>query len=55
MENIKPKRPLDNFRDLNIWLAILRNTILLILFFSYGSYPGEDILREIPGENYTFW
>jgi hypothetical protein len=48
MEFIKGWRPLDKFRDINIWLAVLRNLVLLTLFLCYGSlnrygcYKAED-------------
>jgi peptidoglycan/LPS O-acetylase OafA/YrhL len=37
MEFIKGWRPIDNFRNINIWLAILRNIVLLAIFLLYGS------------------
>jgi peptidoglycan/LPS O-acetylase OafA/YrhL len=37
MEFIKGWRPLDKLRDINIWLAVLRNITLLIIFFLWGS------------------
>jgi len=48
MEFIKGWRPLDQFRNINIWLAVLRNVVLLLIFFFYGSlnrygcYRAED-------------
>lgn len=37
----KTWRPLDSVRRWNIWLSILRNTVLIFLFFAYGSYQGK--------------
>jgi hypothetical protein len=48
LEFIKGYRPIDNFRNINIWLAILRNIVLLAVFLLYGSlnkygcYSGGD-------------
>jgi len=33
-EFIKPKRPLDYIRNLNIWWSILRNLVLLAILCS---------------------
>jgi hypothetical protein len=40
-EFIKPKRPLDYIRNLNIWWSILRNLVLLCIFLFYGSNLGK--------------
>ena len=42
-------RPLDYFRDVNIWWAIFRNLVLLFLFFSYGmvdKYGCTNVYEE---------
>ena len=40
-ENIKPKRPLDYIRELNIYWKILLNSFLFALFVLYGSFYGD--------------
>ena len=41
MECMNP-RPLDKLRNLNIWLAMLRNCVLFFLFCTFGAYNGEN-------------
>jgi len=48
MEFIKDWRPIDKFRDIPMWLAVIRNIVLLTLFLTfgmlnrYGCYQAED-------------
>ena len=48
LETIKPAayRLLNIFRDLPWYFAILRNLVLLTVFFCFGSYPGESVCKE---------
>lgn len=48
-------RPLDAVRRWNIWLSILRNTVLLFLFFAYGSYEGQKACEAVREGNCAFW
>ena len=51
----KTWRPLDYIRRWGLCLSILRNTVLLILFFSYGSYIGQSECEAVRGGNCIFW
>lgn len=51
----KTWRPLDYVRRWGLCLSILRNTILLILFFSYGSYVGKSSCEAVREGNCVFW
>lgn len=37
VEFIKGWRPIDQFRNISTWMAVLRNIVLLTLFFTFGS------------------
>ena len=51
----KTWRPLDYARRWGLWMSILRNTILIILFFTYGSYVGKDACEATREGNCIFW
>ena len=54
MESL-PKRPLDKIRLLSIWWKIPINTLLLLVFFTYGSWTGEGHCLTTYDEECDFW
>jgi peptidoglycan/LPS O-acetylase OafA/YrhL len=51
----KTWRPLDYVRRWGLCLSILRNIVLLFLFFSYGSYIGKDACHAVREGNCIYW
>lgn len=56
IETFKDRRkPLDYIRALNIWWKILFNTLMLILFFSLGSFQDDGRCLRADDGNCEFW
>ena len=49
------KRPLDKIRLLSIWWKIPINTLLLFIFFTYGSWTGEGHCLTTYDEECDYW
>jgi hypothetical protein len=37
VEFIKGWRPIDKARNISTWMAVLRNTVLIVIFLTFGS------------------
>tara|TARA_B110000285_G_C15007497_1_gene554638 strand:+ start:284 stop:574 length:291 start_codon:yes stop_codon:yes gene_type:complete len=55
MESNPKGRPLDAIRNLNIWWKIPINLFLLFIFFTYGSYGGNERCMEAHDGECEYW